>query len=165
MQERTLGGLTCTSTVKVAVSICSSGCTATEEGSGVMPIFWRAPFSSCNTTRPCVLLRIDTASPWKMPTIEWSSTWWAENRACQLCEYYFLGFSGTYSGEGYDHLTFMSLSPMERVPSASAAPPGMILVMKMPLSPSTCMLSLPPAILKPRPVSTMHIRMYMCIST
>lgn len=38
-----------------------------------------------------------------------------------------------------------------RRPSSAAAPPGMILVMKMPGSSPMCGLSVPPAMLKPNP--------------
>jgi hypothetical protein len=48
-------------------------------------------------------------------------------------------------------ITAMSLSPVVSLPSCSAAPPSMIFVTNIPLSPGMCWFPTPPAILKPRP--------------
>ena len=45
----------------------------------------------------------------------------------------------------------MSLSPHCNLPSCSAAPPLITFVMKIPVSPATCSLPTPPAMLNPRP--------------
>ena len=62
---------------------------------------------------------------------------------------------GGGEGERQQHTcpvqTFKMRSPVASVPSSSAAAPGIILVTKMPSSPSTCWLPWPPAMLKPRP--------------
>ena len=50
-------------------------------------------------------------------------------------------------------LTAIILSPISSCPSASAAPPGIILVTKMPQSPGTWLLPMPPAMEKPSPLS------------
>ena len=51
-----------------------------------------------------------------------------------------------------DQYTCKILSPTDRVPSSSAAPPAMIFVTNMPSSPLTCSFPTPPAMLKPRPL-------------
>lgn len=52
-----------------------------------------------------------------------------------------------------NQLTSIILSPTRNVPSASDAPPGMIFVTKMPLSPGAHWFPTPPAMVKPRPAS------------
>lgn len=47
--------------------------------------------------------------------------------------------------------TISSLSPVSILPSTCAAPPSVTLVTNIPLSPTTCWLPMPPAMLKPRP--------------
>jgi len=54
----------------------------------------------------------------------------------------------------------MSLSPHCNLPSCSAAPPLITLVIKIPVSPATCSLPIPPAMLNPRPASKHVQRQY-----
>lgn len=58
-----------------------------------------------------------------------------------------------------DLCTCKILSPTDKVPSSSAAPPAMIFVTNMPSSPLTCSFPTPPAMLKPRPL---HIHKKSC---
>lgn len=49
-------------------------------------------------------------------------------------------------------LTDINLSPTPRTPDSSAVPPSVSFVMKIPLSPGTCWLPTPPAMLNPSPL-------------
>ena len=57
---------------------------------------------------------------------------------------------------GNSVLTANNRSPTCRRPSCSAAPPSIILVTKIPWSLGMCSLPMPPAILKPKPVTFIH---------
>jgi len=52
-------------------------------------------------------------------------------------------------------------SPIASELSSAAAPPGMILVTKIPSSPGICSVPLPPAILKPKPVTQPEVTLYL----